>query len=376
MKTTDLKKWIAAWKDIGTIVLWGYGKNCMLHIEEIKKDYAVEAIVDNDENKDGTITDGIPVMLPQKIELRHKKIVITTHYEEISAQLKREGFEEYVDFCDMRILVSAGSWYQYGKVVLSEVHIAVTTACTLNCKYCNMYMPFHKNHILTLKPEEVKEQIQLLFTYVDRVSNLILIGGETLLYQELDQVIRYICECYRQRVGNIEIVTNGTVLPKAPLLEVLKENQVLVSMSNYQLNAKYQEKFEQVKQLFAQNGVKSYSNADLQWKDFAFPYRKLNLSDAQAYENMNLCNPVFRGFNDSKLYFCHLVWSANKAGIYQEQDTDYIDFRKITAENREEIVLFHLCCRDSGYVSLCKDCGGCSNRNQSYIPVGEQVDSM
>lgn len=77
-------------------------------------------------------------------------------------------------------------------------------------------------------------------------------------------------------------------------------------------------------------------------------------------------------FNDSKFYFCHLVWSSDKAGISKEQPDDYRPEQNQGAVCKESIVLMNMCCFDNTYNSLCKDCG-CSNLNQKYIKTGEQI---
>lgn len=373
MQIDDLKKWEREWACVNKIFLWGCGKNCRLHLAEIREELEIEGIIDRDSSKEGITVEGIPVILPCIASVRNKKIVITTHYEEISRDLKNAGMEEYTDFCDLRLFLTARAWYKKKQVVLSEVHIAVTTKCILNCKYCNMYIPFHKGHELTLSIDDLKDQLGLLFSHIDRVVNLVLIGGEPLLHEDLHLAVETIGSYYSDRVRNIEIVTNGTVVPQTELLEVLHRYDVLVSMSNYGLNSAYCKRFREIESLFLQSNIRVYINQELQWKDFSFPYTRLCLPDDIAYRNMELCDPSFRGYNDSKLYFCHLVWSADRAGIFREKNTDYIDLASLSADDHEKIVMLNLCCHDDWYVSLCKNCGGCSSMNQKLIPAGEQT---
>lgn len=374
MKSEDLMRWRQEWQDVTHIAVWGYGKNFQLHLNELKENYKIDTVIDKDPLKAGSwAEETIPIIFPDVNALKKKKIVITTHYEEIRSQLLDIGMQEYIDFCDIRLLVCAGGWYRHHKIILSEVHIAVTTGCTLNCRYCNMFMPFHKDHVERIPIEKLKKQLELLFVYVDKVINLVLIGGETLLYEELDGALEYIGNYFSDKVENMEIVTNGTVYPKPGLLRVLRKEDVLVSMSNYHLNDGYNEKFNQIRSALTENKIRVSVNQNLEWKDFSFPYKKLHLPDDLAYKNMDLCNPVFRGFNDSKLYFCHLVWSADRAGLHEEQSTDYIDFTEITREECEKIMKFNVCCHEKEYVSLCRECRGCSSMNQKVIPVGVQA---
>ena len=373
MKKGELKKWERGWEYVDKIFLWGGGRNCRSHLAEISEEIEIEGIIDRDSLKEGTTIEGIPVILPYIDTLTNKKIVITTHYGEVSRDLKNAGMEEYIDFCDLRLFLTARAWYRRRQVVLSEVHIAVTTRCTLNCKHCNMYIPFHKGHEMSISIADLKDQLRLLFSHVDRIINLVLIGGEPLLYEDLHLAVEYIGSYYSDRVRNIEIVTNGTVVPQTELLEVLHKYDVLVSMSDYHLNSAYSKRFHEIERLFLRSNIRVNINQELQWKDFSFPYTRLCLPDDIAYKNMELCDPSFRGYNDSKLYFCHLVWSADRAGIFQEKNTDYIDLASLSADDHEKVVMLNVCCHDEGYVSLCKDCGGCSSMNQKLIPAGRQT---
>ena len=376
MNYIDLKKWKNNWGKVNDIYLWGYGKNCKNHLDYLKSKVRIAGIIDNDRTKTGTRNDGILVVHPENIDLKGKKIVVTapsSGYEEICEQLTALGFEEYIDFCNVMLFISARAWFVENKVVLSKVHISITTACTLNCKYCNMYMPFHKGNVITYSFEQVKEQIDALFTKVDKVINLDLLGGEPLINKELPKIVTYIYSQYYDRVNTVSIVTNGTIMPSKELMDVIRRHAVRVNMSNYRLDGQYNTKFIEIKNMLEERSIKVLIDESLQWKDFSFPYESLELSDEQAYENMCKCNPIFKGFNDYKFYFCHLVWSANKAGIYKEQQQDYIDFRQQDDNIREKIFMMNICCFEDNYVSLCKYCGGCSNMNQKYISVGEQA---
>ena len=241
----------------------GGGRNCRSHLAEISEEIEIEGIIDRDSLKEGTTIEGIPVILPYIDTLTNKKIVITTHYGEVSRDLKNAGMEEYIDFCDLRLFLTARAWYRRRQVVLSEVHIAVTTRCTLNCKHCNMYIPFHKGHEMSISIADLKDQLRLLFSHVDRIINLVLIGGEPLLYEDLHWAVEYIGSYYSDRVRNIEIVTNGTVVPQTELLEVLYKYDVLVSMSDYHLNSAYSKRFHEIERLFFRSNIRVNINQEL-----------------------------------------------------------------------------------------------------------------
>ena len=373
MNSNDLQIWKNSWINVGQISLWGYGQMGKIYLNALRNQYDIKCIIDNDLSKNGLNDKGIPVVHPDLTYIRNQKIVITTYYDQIKEQLTKQGLKEYVDFCDVRTFISCISWFERKEIVLSKLHISITTACTLNCKYCNMYTPFHKKAPIMYSFEQIKEQLDSLFGVVNKVIRLVLLGGEPLLNRDLYKVIDYLQSKYSKQFDMLEIVTNGTIIPDKSLIKALQHPNILVSMSDYNLSQSYKDEFLKVKDSLTGNDINIMVNANLEWKDFSFPYSNLNLSDEQAYINMNKCNPPFRGFNDFKFYFCHIVWSADKAGIYKEKPTDYINFSTLTTEEKEKIVLMNICCFDNCYNSLCNACGGCSDLNNKFISTGEQA---
>ncbi len=376
MDISLLDQWKKSWIGEKNVALWGYGKTCRYFLSDLKKTLNIEYIIDNDKDKEGTVVDDVPIIHPDSIDLHGKRIIVTTYYQQICQQLKQKGLREFIDFCDIRMFISGKSWFEYNKVILNELHISITTACTLNCKYCNMYMPFHKKSIVTYSFEEVKSQIDLLFRFTDKVVKLVLLGGEPLVNRDLSKIIEYIYSAYPQKFDLLEIITNATIIPDEQILKAFRNPGIIINISNYNLNAAYTDKLNKIKDILDKNNINTIINTDLQWKDFSFPYSGLGLSDEQADINMHKCNPDFRGFNDSKFYFCHLVWSADKAGLFKERSSDYVDLGAENVEEsdkKEKMVLMNMCCFDRCYNSLCKECGGCSDLNQKYISVGEQI---
>lgn len=58
-------------------------------------------------------------------------------------------------------------------------------------------------------------------------------GGEPFLHLQLADTIKYLGTCYADKIGQIVIITNGTVLPKQELLKILQKYKVSLSISDY-----------------------------------------------------------------------------------------------------------------------------------------------
>ena len=92
-------------------------------------------------------------------------------------------------------------------------------------------------------------------------------------------------------------------------------------------------------------------------------------------EHMLKCAPLFHGVNDEKFYFCHISWSAEKAGIFKNAYNDYVELKELDSnklEDRRKLSQFSMGNWEKGYLDLCRFCGGCGEDNLHFVPIGEQ----
>ena len=364
----EIKEIFDIWKNYKKVSIFGLGHICKNSMEEVQKFSEINYILDNDPKLEGEQFKGIPVKhFAKKSQYLKEKILISVHYKEIKEELEELGLQEEVDFLAIEKYITMMQWFVCGSLYLNEVHMSVTTKCSLNCQKCNMFMP-HYDSPFHVELDTLMSDVDALFAKVDMVSTLALLGGEPLLYPQLVELIEYINKKYKQKIGTIEIITNGTIIPKEDMLVRLKDNGVFFRISDYSQAICYEEKLMRLKEQLENHQIEYYVNSSLNWLDFGFPENPICLADEKVYQHMLDCAPAFKGLNDRKLYYCHIVWSADKCGIYKEKPSDYIDLQK---ETREYIFRYFIG-EVQKPVSLCKYCAGCSSDNLNVIPVGVQ----
>lgn len=370
-KGNELNEFYEKLKDCHDIIIFGFGQICKNYINELKKDFNIKCIYDNDLGKAGISYDDIEVVhFPGRFHnLGNTKIIISTHYYEIAKQLEEYGLRENEDFYELRKFIAVWYWYNQKKVYIPEVHVALTTRCSLNCKHCNMYIP-HFQSGTNQKIESIKEDIDSYFKIVDKTYTFSLLGGEPFLYHNLDELIHYIGINYRHKIGMLEIVTNGTILPNEDLLQKLKEYNVTISISDYSNYISYKNNLSKFKELLNRLNINYKINQNSQWLDFCFPHHPLDLPEKIIEQHMQKCSPIFKGLNDNKFYFCHIVWSAVKSGLLPEDTADFLDLSALDVNNdidRLSLLEYSLGYMKKGYVSLCKYCGGCGQDNKKIV---------
>lgn len=369
------------WRNIDTIVIYGFGSVADRFIDKILRDFTVPYIIDY--KKKGTQYQDIPVVgyevIQSEVKEKRLKIVVMTSqriYSEIRRVLEADGLVELADFC--RIEQFAVEWYYTSRNMINiiQVNTAVTTWCTLNCEKCNMFMPhYDNNNRKHYSFSEMKEDIDILLSFVDYIFLYSFLGGEPFLNKELKDIIAYVGDTYPERIGKLGLTTNGTIIPDDETLQQLKKYNVTVSISDYTAAVPYQEKMEAFINTLNQWGIYYTKNLMTEWKDFGFPEMPFHWGKAGVYEHMRNCSPLFHGINDKKLYYCHVVWSADKAGIYTAPKQDYIDLMELNpqkAEDREKVSLYCTGHCERGFLGFCMVCGGCGEDNKRIIPAGVQ----
>ena len=212
------------WKNIKSVILYGYGNIGKSCFASIKKDFEIDYIIDRDEHKQEMLIENISVLSLEKgLDKREQqKIIVMTGgrtYNEISQELKDKGLQEYDDYCSIEFFITEWYWKYRNMNCIMELHMAITMKCSLKCKNCNMFVPYYKEDV-TYSKENIKSEIDTLFKKVDYIFSFTLLGGEPLLHPDWAEIVHYLSKAYSDRIGIIKIITNGTIIPADKVLDL------------------------------------------------------------------------------------------------------------------------------------------------------------
>jgi len=379
----------ADWKNIDEIIIYGFGMVSERFIEKLIKDFKVSYIIDK--KKRGTSYQKIPILafedVAVSIKEENKKIVVTTSqkvYAGIKRMLSNEGLAEFRDFCWIEQFVVDWYWENRSQINIVQVNTAVTTFCTLNCKKCNVFIPYYKER-KHYSFEELKSDMDLLLKNTDYIFLYMFLGGEPFLNPGLYKMIEYAGRIYPDQIGKLSVTTNATVIPDENTLRILKKYDVWIIISDYSAAAghKYQDRFHKFIGIMQERKISYTINETLEWKDFGFPEQTFDWGGRGKTDFENIrqhmikCSPLFHGVNDGRFYYCHIIWSAQKAGLFENMENDYIELEKLDpekTEDRRRLSQFSKGNWGKGYLELCRYCGGCGEDNQCYVPVGVQME--
>ncbi|MDE6568464.1 MAG: radical SAM protein [Lachnospiraceae bacterium] len=368
------------WNDVKEIIIYGFGRVGHAHIEKILSEVNVICIIDN--KADGKADyKGIPIYTLETCLNRicQSKIVVTASgkgYASIKASLEQHGYIEKEDFINFELFLSNLYWERYRKIGISKLVFPLTNRCTLNCQKCNSFMPYTE-HFFDRKMEEVIKDIDIAFKYIDELSLLLLVGGEPLLYASLKELVTYIGENYKNRIGKVLVITNGTIIPDEPLCKNFARYHVEIRISNYGLSDIYLQKINKLKERLALYEVEYTELLEMEWLDIGFPEEKLTMGTAEEelYQHMMQCESYCHGICDGKFYFCTEALMAEWAGLYEIPEDDYIDLNNLDQsheQKRMQLLEYQFGKMKNGYFSFCRYCRGLGPSNECVIMAGVQ----
>lgn len=374
-----------SWQNIKEVVIYGFGKAAQGNIDSFVDQFDVKCIIDNNKSYLGKEYRGIPITSFEtwiKNNNKEKIIILAAGkaLQSIKNTLCIAGKKENIDFVDMDTFVNEWYWRFKGQICIGKVTTSVTTACTFNCQYCNMLMPYYKE-VKMYSYEMLCKDADMFFKLVDYVTSFVIIGGEPLLYGNLCSYLEYLGNKYGSRIANIQLITNGSILPSKELLYIIKKYNIEIRISDYTLTIPYESRLKEFINILENDQIKYIVFKQDEWLDFGFPHEKISMGETkeELRRHMLNCHGMCHWLHNGKYYYCSSAWSANECGLFELQEGDYLcldELAKDPQKGKEALLKFHIGELKHGYMSLCKYCRGFGANNNRTVKAGMQIKRM
>lgn len=359
-------------------IIFGAGQNFEMLLYILKANNIninIKYIVDNDASKWKTKTDNISIYSPDMLSKEDKsaKIIVTSDYyfNEISKQLSDMLFIEYDNFVCAKDVLPQLIFTNNSKVNLFNTAFYITSKCTLKCKYCVQMSPYIKNKT-NFTIESIKKDFENYFNIVDFVYKVTLVGGEPLLYDKLTELIKWLTENYGKRFLEVNIITNGTIIPNDELLNICKINNIIFDISVYEDIVSNSKREMLIKKLL-DNNIKFSLVYHKSWTKLWRNDEPEKISSVNKIK-FKACNNKCRSVFNSKYFFC----AQPVAELLLDKDNFVDDYFDLSCDkndiyiNKLNFVNYEALNIKKGYISTCEKCNGFNNKNYS-IPIAEQL---
>lgn len=386
-------------RENGNIVLYGAGKcgSVAAHCLE-KKGIDFVCFCDTDEKKQHQEFCGHPVISPQELAEKYKDhtiLISTIYYYVILEQLRQAGFEkvyscvslfENFDFEGYTMYepeYQARTIDQYffalgpsGRGCVSyipQVQIPVTLRCTLRCRECSTYTPYCKQPAEDFDYNGIVQAMEKLMLGYDSVGNILLYGGEPLLYKDLYRLVDVFAQ--NPKIEKVTVVTNGTLLPDKRLLESFGRPKVLVRVSDYgPLSSKKDELISLLRDNEINLEVTEY-NVRVKWTKTP-TVDLLNETEEELREKVKHCcvTSKFLTLIRGKAFQCGFAAYMHYHKAVPDFSEDYVDLLNFTGtdfEMKKRIDALLQAAEEAVPMNLCKYCT--FRKFEDDLPVAEQT---
>lgn len=258
--------------------------------------------------------------------------------------------------------------------MIVHLDVVVTECCSLKCRDCSNFMQYYR-HPENLDTGEIIDSLRVLFRAV-RVHELKLLGGEPFVNQKaLTEILDYLKNEAVNSYDEIRIITNGTVVPNAELVRVMKDTpRLTVLISNY---GELSQKINEITSICENEKIACILNPeDEYWWDYGKPVR-YNATDRQTQSKFagcyarRLCTSLYRG----KLYVCPRQAHGIHLGMFPEVKEECLplDGSKLSSTELRDAVYALTDRKD--FISACRYCiDGKLVKIPKAIQVSEPLD--
>ena len=251
--------------------------------------------------------------------------------------------------------------YRYGYYEYLE--IPITTMCSLKCKHCSNLIPCYK------RPSDYDFKIleKSINAFLECINNIVYIrvlGGEPFLGKNLYGVLDLILKS--NKVQRIEVVTNGTIIPKdKKLIEKLQNNRVIVCISVYP-----NVDDNKLVAFLKENNIK-YRLDEMDYWIAHGDTKKRNRTEKELRRQYAKCDNVCKSLVNGQIHICPRSSHGTDLGIIKNNEDDYINILDDNLTPSEKRKQFNKLLKTKS-IKACDYCDY-GTKKAKKIPVAEQI---
>ncbi|SEM54845.1 hypothetical protein SAMN04489760_12126 [Syntrophus gentianae] len=352
---------------------------------------------DNDREKQKKFFHGYPVCGLEEIHGKYPGAVIVIaagrYYSEIYDQVFSKGYRQIyndadvidrIDFASVPFERIKGFLWRLAQLGhlsrikniptdalhLERLNIVVTQRCTLSCRHCSSLMPFYENP-RDCDTSLLLKSIERIMNCVDYIYHLEVLGGETLLNKDLPLIMNTLNQY--ENIFQIDVITNGTLLPRPGLLECLKHDSICVVVNDY---GPVSRKKEELLDALNRAGVRNRQNRHWAWADLGGfePRHRGEESLTRLFQECNFssCTELL----DGKLHRCPRSSHGTRTGMIPEYASDFIDVLDLSIGDdllKERLRAFF---QKTGFIRACDHCNGNTRDSLKLTPAEQQAQEV
>lgn len=249
-------------------------------------------------------------------------------------------------------------------LILPYLELCITPRCSLKCMNCANLMQYYESP-KDYDTDRILEAVDRILECVDLIDCFRILGGEPFMHKDIARIIRYCAE--QVKIVQVQLVTNGTIVPKDEVLKALTHAKVSVYISDYGTVSGSRESLEKC---LSDHDIVHVSDSNYIWEDMGGLDRR-DYSDDRVRNVYLGCRDICKTLVEGVVYVCPRSAHGDKLGIIPVNDHDHVD---IFAGSVDEVRCKLRALFDVEYIEACYYCNPVEFRKK--IVAGEQCSTL
>lgn len=264
----------------------------------------------------------------------------------------------YKLYCLVKAFVCSN--HKSSPLILPYLELCITPRCSLKCVNCANLMQYYESP-KDYDTERIFTAVDRLLACVDSIGCFRILGGEPFIHKDIASIISYCAE--QGKIVQVQLVTNGTIVPREEVLKALAHAKVSVYISDYGTVSGSRERLEKC---LSEHGIVHISDTNYIWDDMGGLDRR-DYSPERVRSVYRECRDICKTLVEGVVYVCPRSAHGNKLGVIPVNDHDHVDIYagSVNEVRRKLRVLY-----DVEYIEACYYCNAFEDR--SKIAAGEQ----
>lgn len=235
------------------------------------------------------------------------------------SQSHPEALIDYTKFAIDNCILCHDGYLNPNQLFLRSIDLIITERCSLRCKDCSNLMQYYENP-KDCDTDMLLRSIDAFCAVIDEVMDFRVIGGDVFMNKEWPIIVKRLTD--EPKAKRVVLYTNGTILPKEKDIAYLRNNKVLVIITDYGVLSK---KLSELTQVLEKNKIAYYVLKITEWLDCAalLPHKRSVARNKEIFKIC--CAKNMATLSDGKLFRCPYSANAGRLSAVPDNKNDYID---------------------------------------------------
>lgn len=255
--------------------------------------------------------------------------------------------------------------YRKKNIYFKYLEVPITTRCSLNCRECNNLIQYYQKP-QNFDADRIINDIRRICDISKGIRMLRILGGEPLVHPELSKILSALSGM--EKIKQVQIVTNGTLVFDEKSLSVLKSGKFSVDISNY---GSYSKSYARLRRQLLGNKIKFITQENRK------PWKRLASCECRGRTPEELksifkeCREDCHSLLNGELHVCARSSHGTDLGLIEKKTQDFVNIRKARGRRELKRDIFRLL--NTEVLEACNYCDMTCMEKLETIPSAEQI---